>query len=155
MLDIKEIMEILPHRYPFLLIDMVLEIEEGKKCVAVKNVTMNEPFFQGHFPGEPVVPGSLQFEAITQMLNVPLNTLQDLAQVATRLSMFDVKCKRQVCPGDRFDIETVVLSWKRGVCKGHGVGYVNGEVACEADIILTVPAIMDQFMPGRRVRAGG
>ena len=140
---------------PFLLIDYVSEVVPGKNAKGYKYFTGKEEFFQGHFPGEPVVPGSLQFEAITQMLNVPLNTLQDLAQVATRLSMFDVKCKRQVCPGDRFDIETVVLSWKRGVCKGHGVGYVNGEVACEADIILTVPAIMDQFMPGRRVRAGG
>ena len=130
------------------MIDRVTEVVPGKRVRGYKCFSANEWFFPGHFPGEPVVPGSLQFEAITQMLNVALNTLPDLAKVTTRLSSFDVKCRKQVLPGDRFDMEVDVLSWRRGVCRGRGVGYVNGEVACEADIALTIPAIIEQYIPG-------
>lgn len=130
-----------------MLIDRVTEVVPGKSAKGYKLFTGGDWYVPGHFPGEPVVPGSLQFEAITQMLNVALNTLPDLAKVSTRLLSFDVRCKKEVVPGDRFDIEVSVLSWRRGVCKAMGVGSVDGEVACEVNIVLTIPSIMERFLP--------
>lgn len=132
---------------PFLWIDRVTEAVPGKNAKGYKFFTSNDTFFQGHYPDEPVVPGSLQFEAIVQMLNVTLNTLPGLARASTKLYSFNVKCKKEVLPGDRFDIETFITSWRGGICKGKGYGYINGEMACEADMILTVPAIMEKFTP--------
>ena len=131
------------------MIDRVTEVIPGKSAKGYKFFSGNEWFSPAHYPDEPMVPGALQFEAIGQMLNVALNTLPDMERVTTSLSSFNVRCKRRVLPGDKFDIETTILSWRRGVCKGQGIGYVDGEIACEADIVLTIPAIMKQFMPGR------
>ena len=132
---------------PFLWIDHVTQVIPGKSAIGYKVFSRDESFFSGHYPDEPLVPGSLQFEAIVQMLNVALNTLPNLARASTKLYSFEVKCKREVLPGDRFDIETTVISWRGGYCKGRGHGYVNGQEACEADIILTIPAIMEKFRP--------
>ena len=146
-LNAMELKKYVKFQYPFLLIDRVTQVIPGKSAKGYKYFTSNEWFFPVHFPDEPNVPGALQFEAIAQMLNVALNTLPDLARVTTKLVSFDVKCKREVLPGDKFDIETTIISWKRGICKGTGIAYVDGEIACEANIILTIPAIMEQFIP--------
>lgn len=148
-LDATELKKYVKFQQPFLLIDRVTEVIPGKSAKGYKHFTGNEWFFSGHFPDEPVVPGALQFEAIGQMSNVALSTLPDLARVTTRLVSFDVKCKREVVPGDKLDIETTIISWKRGICKSMGVAYVNGEVACEANIIQTIPTIMEQFIPNK------
>lgn len=103
---------------PFLWIDRVIEVIPGKSAKGYKIFSSNDSFFMGHYPDEPIVPGSLQFEAIVQMLNVALNTLPGLARASTKLYSFDVKCKKEVLPGDRFDIETTVVSWRGGFVRG-------------------------------------
>ena len=146
-LNATELKNYVKFQYPFLLIDRVTQVIPGKSASGYKYFTNNDWFFPAHFPDEPMVPGALQFEAIGQMLNVALNTLPGLAKVTTRLVSFDVKCKRVVLPGDKFDIVTTVTSFKRGICKGTGIACVDGETACEANIILTVPSLMEQFLP--------
>ncbi len=104
-MDIREIMEILPHRYPFLLVDRILELEDRKRVVALKNVTINEPFFQGHFPGVPVMPGVLQCEAMAQAAGIMmLNRLRGTGKLAFLMSMNHVKFRKPVVPGDQLTI---------------------------------------------------
>lgn len=136
-LDIQEIMSILPHRFPFLLIDRIVEIERKKRIVAIKNVTINEPFFQGHFPEIPVMPGVLMVEAIAQAGGTLL-----LPEVADRDSMLMVftsieraKFRRPVVPGDQLRIEINVLNWKTRLARMEGKAYVDGKVACEAIVM--------------------
>lgn len=148
-IDVQELGKYVKFTSPFLWIDHVIEVIPGKSAKGYKMFEMDEWFFRGHYPDEPVVPGSLQFEAIVQMLNVALNTLPGLARASTKLYSFDVKCRKEVQPGDRFDIETTIISWRGGCCKALGYGYVNGEMACEANIVLTIPAIMKRFSPKR------
>ena len=90
-----------------------------------------------------MVPGALQFEAIGQMLGVALNTLPGMAGTIAKLLTFDVKCRKAVRPGDKFDIEAKILFWRDGICKGKGVGYVDGEVVCEANILLGITELME------------
>ncbi len=138
-LDIKEIMKIIPHRYPFLLIDKVVEIEEGKRAVAIKNVTMNEPYFQGHFPGLPIMPGVLICEAMAQVgvvmaLRVPKNE----GKVVLFAGIDKVRFRRQVLPGDQLRLEVETL-WQRGALgKMSGKATVNGEVAVEGEFMFSL-----------------
>lgn len=133
-LDVREIMSILPHRYPFLLIDRVVEIVRLKRIVAIKSVSINEPFFQGHFPGFPIMPGALIVEAIAQAGGVLL--LPEVPDRDTMLMVFTgidrAKFRRPVVPGDQLRIEVDVLNWKPRATRLQGNAYVNGKLACEA-----------------------
>ena len=136
-LDINQIQAILPHRYPFLLIDRVLEIERKKKIVAIKNVTVNEPFFAGHFPEYPIMPGVLIVEAMAQaggaMLLTEVEDRKDKLIVFTGIEK--ARFRRPVVPGDQLRIEVVMLSWKQGASRiavrMEGKAFVDGKVVCD------------------------
>ena len=139
---IEEIMKVLAHRYPFLLVDRILEIEEGKRIVGLKNVTINEPFFQGHFPGHPIMPGVLIIEAMAQVGGVLLmggmgDAVSD-SKVAYFMSLDKVKFRRPVKPGDQLILEIEIIQIRGSVCKTKGVAKVDGEVVCEAEMAAMV-----------------
>ena len=140
MLGIEEIMKTLPHRYPFLLVDRILEMEEKKRIVGLKNVTINEPFFQGHFPGHPIMPGVLIIEAMAQVGGILLmGQIEGYeSKVVYFMSLDNVKFRRPVKPGDQLRFELDVLQIRGMVCKMRGVARVDGEVVCEADMAALV-----------------
>lgn len=135
-MDVEDIMKVLPHRYPFLLVDRILEIEAGKRVVGVKNVTINEPFFQGHFPGHPIMPGVLIIEAMAQVGGMLLlGAVPDpQSKVVYFTSLNNVKWRRPVKPGDQLRFELEVLQVRGLMCKMHGVAKVDGEVVAEAEM---------------------
>jgi 3-hydroxyacyl-[acyl-carrier-protein] dehydratase len=139
-LDIRQIMAILPHRYPFLLIDRILESSRKKRIVAIKNVTINEPFFQGHFPEYAIMPGVLMVEAIAQAGGVLL--LPEVPEHETKLLVFSgidrARFRRAVTPGDQLRIEVDVLNWRPLAARLEGKIYVEGKLACEATIMCAV-----------------
>lgn len=136
-MDIVEIMSILPHRYPFLLIDRVVEMERKQRIVAIKNVSLNEPHFQGHFPDYPIMPGVLMVEAIAQAGGALL--LTEIPDRADKLMVFtgidNAKFRRPVVPGDQLRIEVTVLQWRSRAVKMLGIATVDGKVACEATVM--------------------
>ncbi len=134
--DINAIQKILPHRYPFLMIDKITEFSETE-IVGIKNVTMNEPYFQGHFPGNPVMPGVLQIEAMAQVGGILLlNKVENPEDVWVYfLAINNARFKKMVIPGDIIEFRLKMESLKRRICKMKGKGYVNGKVVCEADLI--------------------
>ncbi len=140
MYTIEDIMRVLPHRYPFLLVDRILEIEENKRIVGLKNVTINEPFFQGHFPGHPIMPGVLIIEAMAQVGGMLLmGSVGDAeSKVVYFMSLDNVKFRRPVKPGDQIRFELDVVQMRGSVCKMHGVGKVDGEIVVEADMAAMV-----------------
>ena len=135
-MDVEDIMKVLPHRYPFLLVDRILELEPGKRVVGVKNVTINEPFFQGHFPGHPIMPGVLIIEAMAQVGGMLLlGAIEDpQSKVVYFTSLNNVKWRRPVKPGDQLRFELEVLQVRGLMCKMQGVAKVDGEVVCEAEM---------------------
>jgi len=139
-LDIAEIMAILPHRYPFLLIDRVVEMERKKRVVAIKNVTANEPHFNGHFPGYPIMPGVLMVEAIAQaggaLLLTEIPDREDKLMVFTGID--SAKFRKPVVPGDQLRIEVTVLNWRSMAVKMLGIATVDGKVACEATVTCMI-----------------
>ena len=136
-MDIVEIMSILPHRYPFLLIDRVVEMERKQRIVAIKNVTLNEPHFQGHFPDYPIMPGVLVVEAMAQAGGALL--LTEIPDRANKLMVFtgidNAKFRAPVVPGDQLRIEVTVLQWRSRAVRMQGVATVDGKIACQATIM--------------------
>ncbi|MED1672291.1 3-hydroxyacyl-ACP dehydratase FabZ [Pallidibacillus thermolactis] len=139
MLDINEIKKMIPHRYPFLLIDKIVEIEEDKRAVGIKNVTANEPFFQGHFPEYPVMPGVLIVEALAQVGAVAiLGKEENRGKLALFAGIDNCRFKRQVKPGDTLRLEVEITRVRGPIGKGRAVATVDGEVACQTDIMFAI-----------------
>ncbi len=138
--DIRRILEFLPHRYPFLLVDRIIEFEPGERIVGIKNVTINEPFFQGHFPGHPVMPGVLIVEAMAQVGGLLLmDTVADPeTKVVYFMSLDNVKWRKPVTPGDQLVFEVAMVRARRNVCKIRGLGRVDGKVVAEADLMARI-----------------
>jgi UDP-3-O-[3-hydroxymyristoyl] N-acetylglucosamine deacetylase / 3-hydroxyacyl-[acyl-carrier-protein] dehydratase len=135
-MDVEDIMKVLPHRYPFLLVDRILELEPGKRVVGVKNVTINEPFFEGHFPGHPIMPGVLIIEAMAQVGGMLLlgAVADPQSKVVYFTSLNNVKWRRPVKPGDQLRFELDVLQVRGMMCKMQGVAKVDGEIVAEAEM---------------------
>ncbi|WP_088072615.1 3-hydroxyacyl-ACP dehydratase FabZ [Gottfriedia luciferensis] len=139
MLDIKAIKEILPHRYPFLLVDRIIEHEEGKRAVGIKNVTANEEFFNGHFPDYPVMPGVLIVEALAQVGGVAALSLeQNRGKLALFAGIDNCRFKRQVVPGDQLRLEVELVKMRGPIGKGKAVATVDGQIACEAELTFAL-----------------
>src|SRR6266852_4834220 len=136
-LDVNEIQKILPHRYPFLFVDAIVEMERLKRVVGIKNVTINESFFQGHFPGKPIMPGVLIIEAMAQTGGLLL--LQEVPDREKKLLYFvavdGARFRRPVVPGDQLRLEVSVISWRGDFCKLEGKATVNGQLAAEATLM--------------------
>src|SRR5690625_1059525 len=139
MFNIQQIQEIIPHRYPFLLVDKVTELEEGKRVVGYKNVTINEPFFEGHFPDYPVMPGVLILEALAQVGAIAvLNIEENKGKIGFLAGIDKCRFKRQVVPGDQLKLEVEIIRMKGPIGKGKGLATVNGELACQAEIMFAI-----------------
>lgn len=139
-----EIAEILPHRYPFLLVDRVVEVEPGKRIVALKNVTVNEPFFSGHFPGRPIMPGVLLCEAVAQaggiLAHISSASSSDGSQVAMLTALDHVRFRQQVTPGDQLRLEVEAVRRRGTFWKMRGTALVDGKVAAELEFTVMFEA---------------
>jgi 3-hydroxyacyl-[acyl-carrier-protein] dehydratase len=147
-LDVVEIQKLLPHRYPFLMVDAIVEVERLKRIVGIKNVSINEYYFQGHFPGKPVMPGVLILEAVAQTGGLLL--LMDIPDRDKKLLYFvavdGARFRRPVVPGDQLRIEVKVLNWRGDFCKLEGKATVNGELAAEGTVMCKM---IDRDPPGK------
>jgi len=138
-MDCEEIKSILPHRYPFLLVDRIIELERAKRIVGIKNVTINEEFFQGHFPQKHVMPGVLIVEALAQVAGVMmLREPENQGKLAFFMTIDQVKFRKIVVPGDQLRLEVNVVRWKTRTGKVHGEAKVDGKVVCEADLTFSL-----------------
>jgi 3-hydroxyacyl-[acyl-carrier-protein] dehydratase len=144
-LDIRGILEHLPHRYPFLLVDRVTELEKGKRIVALKNVSFNEPYFVGHFPHLPVMPGVLQVEALAQAAGIlsfqTLDRKSDNSSVYYFVGIDEARFKRPVVPGDQLRLEVEIVKVKASIWKYAGKAFVGDQLACEASLMCTLRQI--------------
>ena len=139
-LDSVEIMKIIPHRYPFLLVDRIDELEPGKRAVGIKNVSIGEPFFQGHFAEYPVMPGVLIVEALAQVGAVSMLVMDEYrGKIAFFAGLDNVRFKRQVKPGDTLRLEVELGGIRRNIGSGSGIATVNGEVAVKGDFMFAIP----------------
>ena len=138
-LDAQQIQAIIPHRYPFLLVDRIIELEVGQRAVGIKNVTVNEPFFQGHFPGYPVMPGVLMVEAMAQVGAVALLAGGDAkGKLALFAGIDGLRFKRQVKPGDTLRMEVSLGQVRRNIGTGSAVATVDGDVACRGELTFAL-----------------
>jgi len=138
MMDVKEIQNMLPHRYPFLLVDRILEMEPEKKAVGLKNVTINEPFFEGHFPGNPIMPGVLIVEAMAQVAGLMAFSSGVEGDTVYFMSIERAKFRRPVVPGDQLRLEITRIQQRGNVWKFSGVATVDGKTAAEAEFTAMV-----------------
>lgn len=146
-LNEEELLLFQPNRPPFLMIDFVREVLPGKYANGYKNLNNDEWFFPIHFPGNPNMPGALQLEALAQMLTVAITTLPGLKGKVTHAISHKVKFKKEVKPGRKYEIKTKIISWNRGICMGIGQGFTDKELACEAEMTITIPEILKSFLP--------
>lgn len=138
-IDINKIREIIPHRYPFLLIDRITYIEPGIKAIGYKNMTSNEPFFQGHFPGNPIMPGVLIVEALAQLGCVAMLVKEEYKNMMGLFAGIDsVRFKKPVLPGDRLDLSVELLKLKGPIGKFKAEAKVDGQLACEAEVLFAI-----------------
>lgn len=138
-MEIREILEILPHKYPFLLVDRILEFEPGKRVVGIKNVTINEPFFQGHFPGFPIMPGVLIIEAMAQVGGVlAFRSVEGKNKLVYFLGIDKARFRKPVLPGDQIRFEVEVLMHRVNVWKLRGKAFVEGKIVCEAELMAMI-----------------
>ncbi|OLO42324.1 3-hydroxyacyl-[acyl-carrier-protein] dehydratase FabZ [Alkalihalophilus pseudofirmus] len=139
MLSIEEIKEIIPHRYPFLLIDRILEVEEGQRAIGIKNVTANEEFFNGHFPDYPVMPGVLIIEALAQVGAVAiLKKEENRGKLAFFAGIDNCRFKEQVKPGDQLRLEVEIVRLRGPIGKGKATASVEGKVVCETELMFAL-----------------
>ena len=136
-IESHEIMQLLPHRYPFLLVDRVLNFEEGKWLTAIKNISVNEPCFTGHFPAEPILPGVLILEALAQSMGILAFKTHEIkgGELFYFAGIDEARFKRPVLPGDQRELMVQVIKERRGITAFTGVATVNGEIACEAKLM--------------------
>jgi len=139
-MDIKEIQNLLPHRYPFLLVDRIIDMQPGVKAVGIKNVTINEEFFQGHFPGQPIMPGVLIIEALAQVAGLlAFSSGANVGKSVYFMSIEKAKFRKPVIPGDQLRLEVNVLQHRGNVWKFSGNAVVEEKIAAEADFTAMVP----------------
>ncbi len=139
MLNSIEIQNIIPHRYPFLLVDKIESLEEGKKAIGIKNVTINEPFFQGHFPGNPIMPGVLIIEALAQVGAVAVLSMEEYkGKLAVFTGIDKVRFRKQVTPGDILKLEVELTAFRRNIGKAKATAYVGEEVAASGELMFAL-----------------
>lgn len=146
-LNAEEIKKYQPNRYPFLMIDRVTEVLPGKYAYGYKNLTNNEWFFPKHFKGNPNMPGALQLESMAQMLTVAITTIPGLEGEVTHALQHKVKFMQEVLPGDRLEIKADLISWKRGIGKGHAICTVDDIKVSSAEMMITIPTILKKYLP--------
>jgi 3-hydroxyacyl-[acyl-carrier-protein] dehydratase len=146
-LNCVELQEYQPNRYPFLMVDGISEVLPGKYARGFKNLTMNEWYFPIHFPGAPNMPGALQLEALAQVFTIALTTQAGLKGKITHALGHEVRFKREVKPGEVFQMDVTVQSWNRGIGVGLGIGRVGSKIACEAHMTIAIPEILEQYTP--------
>jgi len=149
-MDLAEIQKMLPHRYPFLLVDRVVEIVPGQKLLAYKNVSINEPFFTGHFPGHPVMPGVLILESLAQacaLLAYKSAEMDPTREVSYLMAIDGAKFRKPVLPGDRLDLEVTILKHKGPIWKQKGIASVNGVKVAEGEFLATVMDLNSTLPP--------
>lgn len=145
-LDSVAIQKILPHRFPFLLVDKIVELEIGKRAVGIKNVTINEHFFQGHFPQYPVMPGVLIVEALAQTGGIAVGSMDEYkGRIAFFAGIDNVRFKRQVKPGDTLRLEVELTQLRRSIGMASALATVDGEVACKGDIMFALGPLMSEL----------
>lgn len=149
-LNSVELQQYQPNVYPFLLIDRVTEVCPGEYARGYKNLTNNEWYFPGHFKGDPNMPGCLQIEAMAQMLTVAILTMDDMGNKIVHGYKHCGTFHEEVRPGDCLELDARILSFKRGLCKGHVDGYIEGKKACELDTTIIIPDIFNQYRPLRK-----
>ena len=137
-LNSQEILEILPHRYPFMLVDRILECDDEKRIVGIKNLTFNEKFFQGHFPGQPVMPGVLQMEAMAQVAGILLNRMfGGEGKISYFAAIDNARFRRPVVPGDQLRMEIEIIKAKPRLSKVHAKAFVDDQLVSEADLMFS------------------
>ncbi|HBF2882109.1 TPA: 3-hydroxyacyl-ACP dehydratase FabZ [Clostridioides difficile] len=139
MLNIDEIKKLIPHRYPFLLVDKITELEVGKRAVGIKNVTVNEPFFQGHFPEYPLMPGVLIVEALAQVYGVAMMSVEEnKGKLGVFAGIDKVRIKREVRPGDTLTMEVEMTTLRKNIAKADAKAYVGEELVCKGELMFAL-----------------